>query len=346
MENKVYKVYGNKGIVYGDLHISDKYKGKHKNYLENCFSVMADILNECRRERPSFIVFLGDVVGLNDKLIKHREVLLQLCNFFTELNNITNKNVFVIRGNHDMGEFPEFDFLVGLKLFNTADTIGKYFDYYAKETDEVPQIRFHLIDYGKEREPVELYKGDVTNVGLAHNNFVIQGLTTWYNQHDGLELCRMNNLRGIDFLISGHIHNPSPQLISTQMLGGGECSLFYPGCATRPSADQGKYESVWSVYFVYDELENVVDWDAKPFNLRPAEEVFYEDDAFLTDKTEEEIAEDLRKENLAEVLNDITKYHITSGDVFNQVRCIPNATDNAKDIACRYLQLAYDSSSK
>ena len=336
-------VYGKKGLIYGDLHLSDRFTGRHRNYLANCFSVMADIEKQCMENNPSFIVFLGDLVGLHERNIKNREVLLQICTFFNKLSILTRGNVFVVKGNHDTGDFPEFQFLSGLGYFKTMkDLEGGFFDYYSSEEAVEPEIRFHLVDYGSEKRELDILCGNAGNIALGHNNYTIPGYTNWYNEHDGIELSRLSNFAGLDMLISGHIHNPSPDLIATEMVGGGSCSLFYPGCPTRPSADQGKYDSVHYMKFEYSFEEQLTNWDAVEFPLEPASNIFYPDDEFIDDLDEDAIEEKMRVEALHEVLGDILKCRMTSGNVFNQVRAIPNASDEAKDIACSYLKLAID----
>lgn len=337
-------VYGEKGLVYGDLHLSDRFTGRHKNYLANCFSVMIDIEKQCEECKPSFIVFLGDLVGLHERNIRNRQVLLQICTFFNKLNVMTGGNVFVVKGNHDTGDFPEYQFLSGLGYFKTMkDCEGGFFDYYSSKEAPEPEIRFHLIDFGSEKRELEVLGGNAGNIALGHNNYTIPGYTNWYNEHDGIELSRLSNLVGVDMLISGHIHNPSPELISTEMVGGGTCALFYPGCPTRPSVDQGKYESVYYMKFEYSESDKATNWDALDFVLEPAENLFFQDDEFLDDLDEDAIEEKMRVEALHEVLGDILRCRMTAGNVFNQVRAIPNASDEAKDIACGYLQVAMDS---
>jgi hypothetical protein len=119
---------------------------------------------------------------------------------------------------------------------------------------------------------------------------------------------------------------------------GGTCELFYPGCPTRPSADQD-YENCWVVRFTYE--NNETDWFADEWKLTPLDDVFYEKETFVEEKeeTEEEIE---RKKALKDVLDDIIKCRIGSTDLMGQIKAIPNASENSKKIACNYLQLALD----
>ena len=219
----------------------------------------------------------------------------------------------------------------------SQDKLG-YFDYFGKEDSEVPEIRFHLMDYGQETQELELSPNeDTTDIVLAHNNFTIQGYTNWYADQDGIELCGLNNLKDVYMIVSGHIHNPSPQDVSTEMRCGGSCSLFYPGCPTRPSADQN-YESCWVVRFEFE--EDGTNWYADEWELAPLSDVFYNSEEFVEEKSEDKVEELERKKALKEVLDEIIKCRIGGNNLMEQIDAIPNASESAKEIAKEYLQNA------
>lgn len=337
------KVVGSNVLIFGDLHFSDVHTGKHKNYLASCMTVLAQMEKIIEERKPSAVVLLGDIVGVREINIRSRVVLGQLCK---TLQNIASKcKLYAVRGNHDSGDYPDYQFLSDLGFFETSemcktdDTKLGYFDYFAREDDQYPEIRFHLMDFGCEDKELVLSESDQTSdVVLAHNNFVIQGCTTWYNSKDGIELCGMDNLKGVHMVVSGHIHNPSPQNFITDMRCGGACELFYPGCPTRPSVDQD-YESCWVVRF---ECKNgTTDWFADDWELASLEDTFITKETFIEEKTDEEIAdEEERKKALKDVLQDIMSCRLGSNDLESQIRSIPNATEASKEIAVTYLNNA------
>lgn len=339
-------IHANKGLIFGDLHISDRFTGRHKNYLANCFNVMGEILGIVKKEKPDYVAFLGDIVGLREKVIQRREILLHVCNFFRELNSLTNNNVYSVRGNHDMGDFSEFDFLAGMGLIKTTASLdGNFLDVFPKGVEQIhPEVRLHFVDYGQERKDLDILKdGATSNIVLGHNNFTVAGLTNWYQQHDGIELGSLGNFAGVDLVVAGHIHNPSPYEIETPMpYNSGNCMLVYLGCPTRPSFDQGKYETVWYGKLEYSPESEITDWSLETFELAPKEEVFFTEDEYVEEKTEEQINEELRTKNLKDVLDDILHSRMTSGDLFNQINIIPYASDRAKALASEYLRRAID----
>lgn len=337
------KVYGKSVLIFGDIHFSDIFKGRHINYLKNCFNCLGKIEKQVIEEKPCAVILLGDLVGVNEGNIHNREVLNMFCKWLKRIKEVCL--VFVIRGNHDFkGSFPEFQFLSELDLIKTSTDCEGYLDFYGDESQESPEVRFHLVDYGTEERELNIHTNkEVTNIVLAHNNFTIQGLTNWYQEHDGIELGVQQNFANVYMVISGHIHNPSPEIISTETVSGENCLLFYPGCPTRPSYEKNMYKSVWSVRFAYDSATKTTNYNALEFELPPIEETFIVDDNFIEDKTEEQIAEIERTEALKDVLDDILKCRMTSGDLVGQVRMIPNASEEAKNMAIDYLQVAIDS---
>ncbi len=322
--------------MVGDLHLSDRYRGKHINYLKECFDVAADISNIVQKRKPHALLLLGDLIGWNETNIADRQVFAQICKIFREWADVCP--VIVVRGNHDMRGYPDFQFLADFGLIHTSQSCNGYIDYYGYAGQEVPEARIHIVDYGDENRPLEILQG-TSNVVAAHNNFTIDGVTTWYADHDGIELGLHQNFCGVDFVISGHIHNPSPEFYSVTMPDGNPCTLFYLGNPTRVVKEKGLYDSCWLLYMGYDgESTQLI---PEPYKLPSISECFVPDESFVEDKTQAELNEELRKKNLKNVLDDLIKYRINGGDPFEQIMRIPNTSDEAKKMASDYLQMAF-----
>ena len=336
-----YDIVGGKIMFIGDLHISDVFTGKHKDYLTNCFGILGRLTKEINLKKPSLIVLLGDIIGWTETNIKDRQVLSMFCKLLKEWREIAP--IYAVRGNHDTKGYPDFLFLNELGLITTSDQIGDHFDYYGYEGQEMPEIRFHIVDYNDENKVLDYLVNDNTsNIVLGHNNYTIDGVTNWYQSHDGKEINMLKNFSNVDMIISGHIHTPSPEIYSTQLSSGKMCMLLYPGCPTRPIKERNLYTNCWLVYISYNATNKRTDIDTEKFELPPLSEIFFEDDAILNDKTEEEVQNEIRKDALAEIIADTMKYRITAGDPMEQVDNIPNASDEAKSLAKDYLQLAFN----
>lgn len=333
-------IVGGSIMIIGDIHFSDVFTGKHKSYLKNCLNILEDIMKKVKEVKPSALVILGDLVGWSETNIKSREVLSLLCHWFKELNEICR--VYCVRGNHDLKGYPDFMFLNQLGLIITASDCGGYFDYYGTPEQEIPEVRFHIVDYKDEDRELNLCGNGASNIVLGHNNYTISGVTNWYSEHDGIELGMMQNYNGVDMVISGHIHNPSPEIYSTSMPDGSDCMLFYTGCPTRPIRDKNLYNSCWYVIIQYNDESKSTNIDTEEFKLQPYEEIFIDDDMFINEQTKEDIDEAVRKEALKDILSDLVKYRMFQCDPISQINNIPNASDEAKKVASDYLLLAFN----
>lgn len=326
------EIYGGEVMIVGDLHFSDVYSGRHKDYLTECFWILRQLTDRIEQRKPKALVLLGDIVGWQETNIKSRQVLSMFCKILRNWNTVCP--VFAVRGNHDMRGYPDFNLFEEFGLLITASACGGYFDYYGDKSQDIPEVRFHLVDYGKEEEALALCE-DTSNIVLAHNNFVINGVTTWFAEANAIELGMHQNFCGVDMVIAGHIHNPSPEMFSVTMPNGELCTLFYPGCPMRVQYMDNIWESCWTVHVRYNGKET--DIDTEVFDLQPSTEVFYEKEDYIEEDTAEDIE---RKAALKDVLDDLLKYRISQGSPIDQIQKIPNASQAAKDMACSYLNIA------
>lgn len=333
-------------MLFGDLHLDDRHKGRHINYTAVSFSVMRDIEDIVDRGNPNFIIFAGDLIGVRDKSIRNKPMLLEICMWFKRLYQKVDGNLFVVQGNHDIGQNTDFDFLHGLGLFKTSAD-SDFVDLFS-ESGKLG-VRFHLVDYGKEKRKldnfVESEDDDVSNIVVFHNNMSVGGQTNWYyskcknDTKTGYELSTMTNWKGCDMAIGGHIHNPSPYMCTTT-IEGREIGLFYLGCPTRPIYEKNIYDSVWYMVFEYTDTDSAANYDALPIQLPPESETFISGE-FIEDLDDEDVAESVRKEDLHAIIKDLMKYRIADGDPITMIDLIPNTNPRAVDIAKDYITRAY-----
>ena len=327
-----YKVVGGELQIYGDLHLSCIYEGQHKNYTEECYFNMAKIISRVKERKASAVFFLGDVLGVNERNTRDRQFLMRLYLFFETLNNLTNGNVFVVKGNHDMGDFSDFDFFVGIGLIKNPS----YVDYYGSEDNL--EVRFHIVNYGEENRELNMQVDDgYSNVVLGHADYIIDGVTNWYQHKGGVNLSRLVNFAGVDLVISGHIHNPSDEILTTTIKGEYPIGLFYTG---SPSRTAERFDDCWYMRFEFD--GESTKYDADLFGLQPASEVFYPKEDIINEGEEDEVELARESESLTNIVKEIMEGRMTNGDLFSQVRAVPGASDEVKDIACSYLQKAID----
>lgn len=340
-----YNIFGGRVLVFGDLHLSCVYEGQHREYTTECYENMNNITNKVKDQKASAVILLGDVIGVNERNIRDRQFLLRVILFLKTLNELTDGNVYSVKGNHDKGDFSDFDFFIGMGLLKNPDYVDYYRcskEEYTELKEDALEVRFHFVNYGEENRKLDMSaEGEYSNIVLGHADYVIDGVTNWYQHKGGVSLSRLGNFKGVDMVVSGHIHNPSDQVHYTN-IGEYTTSLFYPG---SPSRTAERYNDCWYVFFEYTEDEDGVGstgYDAELFGLKPVDVVFYPKEDFINEDNSAE--DELRKqsESLTNIVKEIMEGRMTSGDLFSQVKAVPGASDEVKDIACKYLRRAID----
>lgn len=314
-------------LIIGDLHISDRYTGKHKDYLENCFDCLNMITEKIKEKEVTHLFCLGDWVGIGlaEKNLRKRETLLAVMKTLQEWNKLTNGNVYSLRGNHDIGStLTDYDLFLSLGLIKSKHQL------------DIGSTRFHFFDYGEEGRQISI-SDDKYNIGLFHANLLIEGITTWYRGGVGVELSTLENLYGMSMAIAGHIHNPSPKMVATSIKDS-DITLFYPGCMTRPKYEPNLWEQAYGMLYKIDEMSTVA--DIITFDLKPITEIFtatYDDKPEKDD--EDESIESIDIEALTKVLDELQYYNISGGqDYHAQIMRVAGIDKVAADLALSYLE--------
>ena len=334
-------IHGGKVLVFGDLHISSSFSGQHKNYQYECYYNMDNIVKIVAKEKASAVIFLGDLFGVNEKNIRDRQFLMRTQNFFKILNQVTDGKVFSVKGNHDMGDFTDFDFFEDLGYIKNPQYVNYYGKRPGSKNDDGLEIRFHLVNYGDERKPLKLSKdGDcASDVVLGHCDYYIEGVTNWYSAGSNVELNQLDNFQGVSLVFSGHIHTPSDEMLFTNLRNGDSIGLFFLG---SPSRVADRFDDCWYLAFEYTKSEDG-DWstsyDSLFMGLEPADEVFYPKEDFIDEDSEEAIR-DNESAKLTDIVKEIIDSRIMTGDLNHQIDIIPGVSDDVKSIAKQYLEMA------
>lgn len=337
---KAYRVNGGKILLFGDLHLSSSFSGKHKNYLYECYETMEKIQNIVSEEKPHAVFFAGDLIGVNERNLKDRQFLMRVVLFFSSLYNITKGNVYAVRGNHDIGDFSDFDFLVGLGYIKTP----QYVDYFVNGNKE---LRFHFVNYGEENMPLHTEDTEFDHVVIGHADYYIEGETNWYggSKSDRLEVKSLRNFNNVSFIFSGHIHLPSKDVIFSNLPNGEQVGVFYMGSVTRVAEE---YDACWYITFRYDEELESSTYDANLIPLTPYKDIYFDNKELINSEEDEESEEEQEKrtEALKEIIGEIFSSKLATGDLFSQIDRLPAAREHCKELAKSYLRLAIDGGGK
>jgi predicted phosphodiesterase len=322
-------------IIFGDIHVSDKYTGKHRDYFQNCMNVMKALSEIVHKEKPVAVVLAGDLVGVgsDDKNVRDRTTLMLMWRTFMDWNEVTNGNVYGVLGNHDRGgkttDSEVFAFMGVIKYIS-------HFDH--------KNLRVHFVNFGEEHRELDMACEATCHVAIVHNSFLIEGYTNWFRVKEGFELSSMKNFKGIDIVLAGHIHNPSEVILETS-IEETPISLFYMGCPTRPKKEPVMWEQVfYPTLVVSDDLDTnqEVSIELPTLQLTPSSELFIktlEDDGYEIDELMVEPTLDV--EALADVLNELAKYALPGvNDYKSQLRRLAGIDEEAAELAISYVEKA------
>ena len=319
-----------KALIIGDLHISDAYVGYHKDYWAECTEILGKITSIIVDKGVTHLILTGDLVGLREKNFKQRASLMLFMMALKKWNELTDYNVYSLVGNHDMsGRTTDFELFESLGLIKTTRTLGKSFL-------DINDTRFHMINFGDENNKIELKIGtDATNIGITHADIQVTGKTTWwYPSNVRFELATMEHWKGIEMIIAGHIHNPSPKMVTTD-IDGSNVNLFYVGCPTRPRKNDN-WEKCWGTLFEIDGT-NV---NCSILEIPLPVDVFVETTEDI-DTEELETDEVTKIEELAAILNTLSEYKLDSDDdIEGQIKRFSGVDTKAMNLALEYYNRA------
>lgn len=315
-----------KPLIVGDPHISDKYSGKHVDYFRDCVEFLENVTNTMEQEGTTHLILTGDLIGrTTEKNLQSRDSLLFMMKILQKWNEMTQGQVYSIRGNHDFAKnLTDFEIFVSMGLIKTADYL------------DVGSIRFHLIDYGQHQRQITV-DPEMYNVAIMHTNLQVEGQTNWFRGgNDGVELSTLENLYGVELVIAGHIHNPSTRLVETSIRDK-SIKLFYPGNATRPRYEPNIWTKCFFVKFSTDDEGTEVGY--VEIKLRESNEIFQ---TTFDDIDEDEVVEAVPTfdiEQLSAILEELKNYNILGeADYKSQIVKLGGLDKDAVSLALEYVE--------
>lgn len=313
MERKAYKIPKGKILVFGDLHLTNRSRGRHKDYEQEARETMEIVENLVKEEKPKAVFLLGDIIGYTDTVLKHGDFFTRMLKFFMKLNTITKGNVFTVKGNHDIAPVTDFNTLEGIGLLKNPLYVDS------------ENVRYHFVNYGEEENKIQLAvqknidnENQIANIVLGHNDYAIDNENTWYPTDNPLYISNLKNMAGVRLIISGHIHATSMDVLETA-IDGQRVFLYYTGSPSRVASND-RHNSCGYVTFDYEGDSDRVSYSIEDIELRPIEELLEEE----VEKTSEEVKEEINKESIKDVVNMLSQRRTSKLDISDQIDRLPD----------------------
>lgn len=331
-------VKGDKVVVFGDRHIEDIFRGKHKNYRKNsidCMNLTLDVVNE---ERPDLYLETGDFIGVRRDVswvAQDRGLLKETAQFLKAIGC----PVIINTGNHDIhggNEKNDYNFLSDLGYFTRPQQFeedGVSVVKLETSREDMP-IYIHFVKYGFDDVVLKGVEG-AFNVAITHGDFRI-GTKTFSGNDDAIDLVTHEPFFSMDYIINGHIHNPMETVEEFKFYNGKVCNFINIGCMARPKISEN-YEQVWYMVFGVKEVtKGIYKYYIEPkiLDLPKVEEIFKMNKT-LRELVKEEEEESL--EDLSEIFSSLSEVSFGTISMEDRVKLLP-ISQRMKDLIMEYLR--------
>ncbi|MEM4385655.1 MAG: metallophosphoesterase [Candidatus Anstonellales archaeon] len=243
-------------LVYGDIHLYSKNYGSHIDYAKESIEYFELITDVAKEYEVTHVVGLGDFSYGRFNSLEYR---LNVERLLEEQNKITNGNRYELRGNHDTATYgmTEYEYYVSRGILK------------GKANLKLGCANISMCDYN-DYSSLYVDKDSKVNILLAHDFLKFKN-TTIANYGKAIELDNDERFYGLDYIISGHIHNI--HIFEGDIIKDGNahrCIVHYPGALTRPSIKEGLNNSKGNLVLLRIDDEgfkyDVIEVDLKPLN--------------------------------------------------------------------------------
>lgn len=219
-------------LIYGDIHLSSKSYGMHRDYPNESLHYFKKISDIAENENVTHIIGTGDLTYGKFNTLEYRDAVEE------ELRRQykqTNGNRYEVKGNHDSATngMTEYEFYVKNGLIKKSCNI------------DIGNLHITMVDNSRVSftEPNIVTGGNNVNVIIAHDYLKFRD-TRLPNFGAAIELDNISNWYGVDYIICGHIHKIlafKGKIFNNNY--GHDVTVHYPGCMSRPAWDDNLDET-------------------------------------------------------------------------------------------------------
>lgn len=306
-------------LIYGDIHLSSKNYGAHRNYPKESLGYFQNITKLVEEYKATHLIGTGDLTYGRFNTLEYRYAVEKELERQYEL---VNGNRYEVEGNHDTATYgmTEYEYYVNKGLLKRSTNIS------------IGALNISMVDYGKDNKTEIIQPSDDTiSVVVAHDycKFADTQLPDYGKKY--IELDNKENWFGVDYIICGHIHNY--EMFKGLIIKDGyghDAVVTYLGCMSRPAYREGHMQDNGKIMLltVYDNREVQIDYIDVP--LLPIDESFN-----LEQKQAEKEKEDLVKIDVSDIVHKLE----------NHQRMIGNPEDiiiSMEDVDIRYRNKAIE----
>ena len=318
------EVIENRVLVYGDIHLSSRNYGAHRDYAKESLSMLKNITDTAKSIGATHIIGLGDFsYGRFNTLEYRMEVEKQL----EEQYVYTHGNRYELKGNHDKASYgmTEYEYYIQKGLLKPSCNLV------------LGRANISMVDFGEHRKHTIIPPdSNMHNIVCMHDFFRFRD-TQIPDYGKAVYLDEFEPWYGVDTIIGGHIHNYSQfegNIADMVQHKSNRVLVTYLGCPCRPSYREGHMQD-YGVYAVIttgtdSNGEQQVEENLYTFQLWDLEESFN-----LADKADTEALRAMKHVDVSDIVKQLDSHERVAGDPEQVVM-------GMLDIDARYREKAID----
>lgn len=313
-------------IVYGDIHLSSKNYGGHKDYAKESLSYFKEITKAVEQYGATHLIGTGDLTFGRFQALEYRDAVE------AELNKqykLVQGNRYEVKGNHDSATYgmTEYEFYQQKGLLKKATNLT------------IGDVNISMVNNG-EYKTTEIIKPseNTIDIVIAHDYFKFEN-TQLPNYGKAIILDNFEQWFGVDLLLCGHVHNHfefTGDIIKDNRAH--RMGVNYLGCMSRPSYREDLMDDIGHLVLLTIHEDGRLEIGDIEVELWPIEESFNlakKEAEFLGGETEEKRV----KLDISDIVHDLDTYERVVGNPEDIIAAMPDLDERCKKKAIELLKL-------
>lgn len=312
--------------IYGDMHLSSKNYGAHKDYPNESLEYFHDITEIVEKENITHLIGTGDFTFGRFHTNEYR---LAVENELQKQFELTNGNRYELRGNHDEAGYgmTERDFYVTKGLMKPSTNLS------------IGNLNLTMVDYGKYNDTIPNIVDDANkiNILIAHDYFKFKN-TQMPNFGKYIELDNFEKWFGLDYLVCGHIHKDMEfdgNIIKNGM--SHQVHVNYLGCMMRPAYRDGMMDEKGKMLIITLFDDGMMDIDTEYIQLWSLEDSF---NLAQKEKQEQKKEEKAARVDISDIVKQLDTHDRNVGNPEEIIQSMQGIDDKYKNKAIDLLKSA------
>lgn len=313
-------------LIYGDLHLSSKNYGAHRDYPKESLHYFRVITQKAKEYEATHLIGTGDLTYGRFNSLEYRE---SVDRELVEQYKLVKGNRYEIKGNHDEASYgmTEYDYYINKGIIKGATNI------------KIGKVNISMVNYGEHEttDILDASKEDEINVVIAHDFFKFKD-TRLADYGNAIYLDEFEKWFGVDYLICGHVHNHEMfEGLVVKDGKGHRMVVTYVGCLARPAYRAGHMDETGHLVLLTIEENGDMQYDLLDIPLWDLKDSFNME---LKESELERKEEKKQRVDLSDIVNELNNHKRSVGNPEDIIQALEGVDDKYKKKAIQLLKSA------